>query len=468
MFMKEENGLYYNSIFLISDIVMMELALFLSFFIRRQMVSVLFIDSYIFFGLNIIFLSIIVAFFSENYKGVYGRGYYFEFIEVLKFVTFVFFLQILKIFLLKSSNDFSRTVMFMWYFLSILFVYPSRLFLKKKEFLFSHNIRKKVLFVITDEMHLDMTFDYIKYKIPKDYFVAKIGVIGTISKKLKESSSYVLSREAVLDYALSEVVDEVLFTHVNDTEEVELMAEELVTMGITVHFDVYRVNRNISYLLSNRIGDLNVLTSCSGFVSEKNLFLKRVLDIIGASVGLCLSFPVFLVVAPLIYSSSPGPIFFKQKRVGKNGRIFTLYKFRSMYMDAEERKKELMKHNEMNGLMFKMENDPRITPIGKFIRKTSIDELPQFWNVLIGDMSLVGTRPPTVDEYEHYERHHKARLAMKPGITGMWQVSGRSDITDFEEVVSLDIEYIDNWNIGKDIKLLLKTVKVVFASQGAR
>ena len=126
-----------------------------------------------------------------------------------------------------------------------------------------------------------------------------------------------------------------------------------------------------------------------------------------------------------------------------------------MYADAEERKKELMKHNEMKGHMFKMENDPRITPIGRFIRKTSIDELPQFWNVLKGDMSLVGTRPPTLDEYEKYEMHHKSRLAMKPGITGMWQVSGRSNIQDFEEVVALDREYIDNWTFGMDFRLCL-------------
>ena len=127
-----------------------------------------------------------------------------------------------------------------------------------------------------------------------------------------------------------------------------------------------------------------------------------------------------------------------------------------MYMDAEERKKELMAQNEMNGLMFKMQDDPRITKVGKFIRKTSIDELPQFFDVLRGDMSLVGTRPPTLDEYKQYESHHKRRLSMKPGITGLWQVSGRSDIEDFEDVVKLDVQYIDNWSLWGDIKILFK------------
>ena len=160
-------------------------------------------------------------------------------------------------------------------------------------------------------------------------------------------------------------------------------------------------------------------------------------------------------------------MFFSQERVGRNGRKFKIYKFRSMYPDAEEQKKELMEKNKMQGLMFKMDDDPRIIPIGKFIRKTSLDEFPQFFNVLKGDMSLVGTRPPTVDEYEQYETHHRVRLAAKPGLTGMWQVSGRSDIVDFEEVVALDKKYIEEWNIGLDIRILLETVKVVLTGKGS-
>ena len=182
---------------------------------------------------------------------------------------------------------------------------------------------------------------------------------------------------------------------------------------------------------------------------------------------------------PMIYIKSPGPIFFSQVRIGKNGKKFKIYKFRSMYMDAEERKAELMSQNKMEGLMFKMDYDPRIIGsekkdkngnpkgIGNFIRKTSLDEFPQFWNVLKGDMSLVGTRPPTVDEWEKYELHHRSRMSIKPGITGMWQVSGRSDITDFEEVVKLDTEYIENWSIGLDVKILLKTVTSVLKSEGS-
>ena len=195
--------------------------------------------------------------------------------------------------------------------------------------------------------------------------------------------------------------------------------------------------------------------------------LKRILDIAGACVGLLLTGIAFVIFAPIIYLQSPGPIFFSQERVGRHGRLFRIYKFRSMYLDAEEKKAMLMKENKMNGYMFKMDHDPRIIPIGHFMRKYSIDELPQFWNILKGDMSLVGTRPPTVDEVEKYELHHRKRLAFKPGLTGMWQISGRSSITDFEEVVALDTQYLAEWSFLLDVKILLKTVVVVLKGTGA-
>jgi lipopolysaccharide/colanic/teichoic acid biosynthesis glycosyltransferase len=194
------------------------------------------------------------------------------------------------------------------------------------------------------------------------------------------------------------------------------------------------------------------------------------MDVAGGLVGCLATALITIVIAPMIKIKSPGPVFFSQIRVGKNGRPFKIYKFRSMYMDAEERKKELMEANNIkDGLMFKMDDDPRIIKgIGHFIRKTSLDEFPQFWNILKGDMSLVGTRPPTMDEWEKYELHHRKRLAIKPGLTGMWQVSGRSEITDFEEVVALDTKYISEWSLSMDIKIIIKTIKVVLMGSGAK
>lgn len=196
--------------------------------------------------------------------------------------------------------------------------------------------------------------------------------------------------------------------------------------------------------------------------------------------GCILTLIICIFIGPAIYIASPGSIFFSQERVGKNGKKFKMYKFRSMYLDAEERKAELMKDNKLgDGKMFKLDFDPRVignkvmpdgshkTGIGEFIRKTSLDEFPQFFNVLKGDMSVVGTRPPLISETNLYEYQHFARLAIKPGITGMWQVSGRSEIIDFDEVVKLDKYYIENWNLGLDIKILLKTVLVVVSNKGA-
>ena len=255
--------------------------------------------------------------------------------------------------------------------------------------------------------------------------------------------------------------------------------EEIESMGLTVHFRLPVLDRieeacgsetsavRMSRVLSRCAGG-NVVTMGTGELRLHDQILKRGLDILGGLVGCIISIPIIAIVAIPLKLESPGPLIFKQRRVGRNGRVFYIHKLRSMYVDAEERKKELMAQNEMNGLMFKMEDDPRITKVGSFIRKTSIDELPQFFDVLCGSMSLVGTRPPTLDEYNQYESHHKRRLSMKPGITGLWQVSGRSDIEDFEEVVRLDVQYIDNWTLWEDIRILFKTVWVVFAGKGTK
>jgi len=198
-------------------------------------------------------------------------------------------------------------------------------------------------------------------------------------------------------------------------------------------------------------------------INATGMLYKKILDLIVGSVGTILFFLMYPFVAIAIKMDSPGPVLFKQKRVGQHGRIFTLYKFRTMYVDAEERKKELMSKNIMKGLMFKVENDPRITRVGRFLRKTSLDEFPQFLNVLKGEMSVVGTRPPTLDEVEKYEPWHWKRLALKPGITGLWQVSGRNKINDFEKIVELDCKYIENWRFMDDIKIILKTIWIILA-----
>lgn len=282
------------------------------------------------------------------------------------------------------------------------------------------------------------------------------------SIKLKELSF------STLEYVKRHQVDLVIFS-VNHLvrRKIEHLIEAFSEMGIDslITIDSFAIETLETKL--EDFGTTNVIRLSPRLFTDWELLLKRLMDIAGALVGcfICLIFG--LIVAPLIFLEDPGPIIFKQKRVGRNGKFFYIYKFRSMYQDAEAKLQTLKDQNEMQGFMFKMKNDPRITKIGKILRKTSIDELPQFFNVLEGSMSLIGTRPPTVDEYNQYSAHHKRRISIKPGITGLWQVSGRSEITDFEEIVRLDCFYIDHWSITGDIKILLKTFAAVFTGKGS-
>lgn len=248
-----------------------------------------------------------------------------------------------------------------------------------------------------------------------------------------------------------------------DIADIQQYVDLCIKMGVTcrVIVDIYRRRKSYSY--NSSIGTYPVITYHTICMNSWEAIAKRVFDIVFSIIAIILTSPIMLITAIAIKIDSPGPAIFKQVRVGMNGRHFKIWKFRSMRINADEMKKELLEQNEVkDGMMFKMKDDPRITRVGKIIRKLSIDELPQFFNVLSGSMSFVGTRPPTLDEVEKYQTDQWRRISIKPGITGMWQVSGRSNIKDFDEVVRLDVEYIDNWNLWLDIKLLFKTVGVVF------
>jgi exopolysaccharide biosynthesis polyprenyl glycosylphosphotransferase len=209
------------------------------------------------------------------------------------------------------------------------------------------------------------------------------------------------------------------------------------------------------------------LTIGTNNINATGMLYKRALDIVGGLIGSVITIILYPFVGLAIKLDSPGPVIFKQKRVSRNGRIFNLLKFRSMCQNAEELKKNLSLQNEMNGAMFKVDKDPRVTRVGKWLRKTSLDEFPQFFNVLKGEMSLVGTRPPTPEEVEIYLPQHLKRISIKPGITGLWQVSGRNLIKDFDKVVELDLKYLENWRFLDDIKIIFKTLFVVLKRKGA-
>nr|MCR4883605.1 sugar transferase [Clostridiales bacterium] len=264
-----------------------------------------------------------------------------------------------------------------------------------------------------------------------------------------------------------------------NTGTVADLVEQCRLMAIPIHIRVPLGGHNGRSFVENVRG-FNVVTMTANYASPLQLFLKRLMDIVGGAVGSVFAILIVLVFGPIIRRKSPGPVLFRQERIGQNGKHFKIYKLRTMYLDAEDRKKDYLDQNRIaDGRMFKLDFDPRIigneilpdgtkkTGIGEWLRRYSLDEFPQFWNVLIGTMSLVGTRPPTVDEWEKYEYHHRARLSFRPGVTGMWQVSGRSEITDFEEVVRLDTEYIEHWSMRLDLKILLKTIGAVLKRDGA-
>ena len=284
----------------------------------------------------------------------------------------------------------------------------------------------------------------------------------------------------VSSYICREWIDSVYIDVPSEDERIQKIMRDCREMAVPVHYHIPGVSRHQQKQFVEKIGGSTVLTLSNNYVTPVQVFFKRMMDIAGGLVGSLLALVVIAIVAPMIRKQSPGPILYRSERIGQNGRRFKMIKIRSMKINADSEKKKLMAQNRVkDGMMFKLDFDPRIigneilpdgtkkTGLGEFLRRTSLDEFPQFFNVLAGDMSLVGTRPPSPDEWEKYEFHHRARLATKPGITGMWQVSGRSEIKDFEKVVKLDTDYIQNWSIGLDIKILLKTVWIVIKGKGA-
>jgi exopolysaccharide biosynthesis polyprenyl glycosylphosphotransferase len=237
-------------------------------------------------------------------------------------------------------------------------------------------------------------------------------------------------------------------------------------VGVTVHLRADLVRTLFARMYPSDLDGTPMLTVSATPRQPAALLLKRATDLVTSTVAIIVFSPVFLLTAIAVKATSRGPVFFRQTRVGLNGRTFTLFKFRSMYQDAEARRAALEDRNEMTGPVFKIKHDPRITAVGKWIRRFSIDEIPQFWNVLRGDMSLVGPRPPIPEEVKKYERWQRRRLSMKPGITCLWQVSGRNGL-DFESWMRLDLAYIDTWSLRLDVQILLRTVPVVLTARGA-
>jgi exopolysaccharide biosynthesis polyprenyl glycosylphosphotransferase len=265
----------------------------------------------------------------------------------------------------------------------------------------------------------------------------------------------------------SNVVDDVIFAvHRRELDRLEDLFLSLQEQGIRTRFAMDLFPHTLARVEMEELDGMPLLSFATTPTSQLQLMAKRALDVALAALLLFLALPIVTMIALAIKISSRGDVLFRQTRCGLNGRFFTLYKFRTMVEDAEDRRRELMHLNEMNGPVFKLKSDPRVTLLGRFLRRFSLDELPQLWNVLRGDMSLVGPRPPIPEEVAQYQRWQRRRLAMKPGLTCLWQISGRNDV-DFDRWMQLDLEYIDSWTPMLDVKILLKTIPVVLTGRGA-
>ena len=482
MYRKDSEGWLKHADFIVLDMICLQLAYILAYAISGYGFNPYGIIIYRNMAVFLELVDLIVIFAYGTMKSVLKRGYYRDFVVTVKHSIMIGALAILYLFLLQQGQAFSRLTLILTVVIYLVLTYVVRELWKKLLRKQMADGGERKLLIITSEDVAEQVVSNMQENNYARYSIAGVVVIDADwTGRTINGIPVVANEENAAMYVCQEWIDEVLIVISEVLPYPSELIEKLTETGVTVHLNLAKItNVTGKKQFIEKVGNYTVLTTSINYASTKQLMLKRLMDIAGGLVGCILTGIICIFVGPAIYIASPGPIFFAQERVGKNGKKFKMYKFRSMYMDAEERKAELMKDNKLgDGKMFKLDFDPRVignkilpdgthkTGIGDFIRRTSLDEFPQFFNVLKGDMSIIGTRPPLISETSLYELHHRARLAIKPGITGMWQVSGRSDITDFEEVVRLDKEYIENWNIGMDIKILFKTVLVVFKKDGS-
>lgn len=446
-----------NLLYIIFDILYSTLAFFIAMVIVNDNAVVI---DYRYHLFGIIFM---VAYIIMNgYHNIYNKTLFFYPDRIFKLVSESFVVtagfSYLMLFVISESSislRFYITFIIADYVLDLLSAFLTRTIIKKtrdngERTLFVGNAKRyEPLFHFIERSNLGLNF---------------IGFVSEEQTDADDDTEYIGSVDDLENLIHSHAIDQVFFMeHRERPVCLQNYVETCLRIGVLARVVVHPFKFGTAHSFVCSYGTYPVVTYHNVSLNKYAKAVKRLMDLVGSVVGLILASPIMLLTALLVKIDSPGPVIFKQKRVGQNGRHFYMYKFRSMCADAEERKTEVEGMNVMNSdRMFKAPDDPRVTRIGKIIRRLSIDELPQFVNVLKGEMSLVGTRPPTLDEVAKYDTEHWRRLSIRPGITGMWQVNGRSTIYNFEEVVALDTEYIDNWSIWLDLRILIKTVFLVF------
>ncbi|MCR5654613.1 MAG: sugar transferase [Lachnospiraceae bacterium] len=389
----------------------------------------------------------------------------------------------LFLFFTQKAQDFSRLAFAYFLIYNFLFTYVLHLLVRKAlTGIYMRSASSNKMLVVTQEAYRDTILE--KLKTAAEWSHELTGVVlwdtnaaGTDAENTTEDPDkeghheipVVATQDDFYEKLQELVVDEVfIYLPNHKTKELQGLIEKLELAGVNVRLNVDDLNHLIASRGAENFAGMTVLTYEAVQYNFHMEIIKRLMDIAGSLIGMAITIILTPFLALAIKIDSKGPVFYKQKRVGKSGREFYIWKFRSMRADADAHRKELADANEMKGPMFKVENDPRVTKVGAFLRRTSLDEFPQFFNVFAGQMSLVGTRPPIPEEYAKYKLAYRRRMSIKPGITGLWQVSGRSDITDFEEVLRLDLQYIDHWSLGLDLRIILQTIVVIFSGRGAK
>lgn len=456
--------------FIIFDIICMEISFIASYFLKHHNFVLFNNKSYRAVLIILVALNLLSCYIFNSMQDVLKRKKQLEFYATVKQVILTTILLILYLFISKTSEDVSRNVIIVFPLIYLFFSYIVRLIYKSVLRKILKNKTNRQFIIITLKDKADSIIEKIKNSV-NDITIKGLILLDNDEIKEVNGVKVVSNKSELFDYLKTEYVDEILISI--DSYDASAIIKKLALMGIVLHIEYSGIDDIVgsnNKLIVESIAGTTVITSTINTINPLQLIAKRLIDITFGIVGTIITFILVIILGPIIKSKSKGPIFFLQDRVGRNGKVFKMIKFRSMVIDAEDRKSELESKNEnKDQMMFKIEDDPRIIPgIGSFIRKTSIDEFPQFINVLKGEMSVVGTRPPTLDEWKRYDLHHRARLSIKPGITGLWQVSGRSEIKDFEEVVKLDTEYIKNFSLWKDVSIIYKTIKVVLSRKGAR
>ena len=480
MYKRDAQGWSKHLDFILIDQAAIQVALILACLIRLQRLPY---EIPIYRNLAVVFAvaGLLTVMLVNQFHDVIRRGYLKELEATVKIAVSISLLVMAYMFVTQTGDAYSRLSVFYTGLIYIPVGYCFRilwkLVLRHREIPVSSRVS---MLALVEDGQAEETVQRLKTNLAEGYHLTGLITRRPCDRQEIAGVPVVCTLAEAAPYICKHWIDSVYVDCPSVEPDVARFLQNCREMAVPTHYHITGVSGEKCKQFVEYIGGTTVLTTSINYATPLQQLEKRVLDLIGGFFGSLAALGIMAVVGPMIKRQSPGPILYRQERIRQNGKTFKIIKIRSMHVGADQHKRELMDQNRnKDGMMFKMDFDPRIigneilpdgtkkTGIGQKIRDLSLDEFPQFFNVLRGEMSLVGTRPPTVDEWEKYEFHHRARLACKPGITGMWQVSGRSEITDFEEVVKLDTDYISNWSMSLDFKILLKTVGTVFRRKGA-